>query len=129
VRALEAAMDGFRVMTMAEAAPLGDFFCSVTGDIHVLRGEHLQRGVRLGLVNRGLGLGLAQLEHVGVYRREYLAFLYPGVVIDVYRLDSAAHLRKDADGGHDGERTAARYDALDRAAADRGEIVALIFRS
>src|SRR5512142_2876116 len=35
VRALEAAMDGFRVMTMAEAAPLGDFFCSVTGDIHV----------------------------------------------------------------------------------------------
>ncbi|HEY3414218.1 MAG TPA: adenosylhomocysteinase [Armatimonadota bacterium] len=40
VRALEAAMDGFRVMNMAEAAPLGDFFCSVTGDIHVLRGEH-----------------------------------------------------------------------------------------
>src|SRR5438105_2280553 len=28
-RALEAAMDGFRVMPMAEAAPLGDFFCSV----------------------------------------------------------------------------------------------------
>jgi adenosylhomocysteinase len=41
-RALEAAMDGFRVMPMAEAAPIGDFFCSVTGNIHVLRGEHFK---------------------------------------------------------------------------------------
>ncbi len=40
VRALEAAMDGYRVMTMEEAAPLGDCFVSVTGNIHVIRPEH-----------------------------------------------------------------------------------------
>ena len=43
VKALEAAMDGFRVMPMAEAAPLGDLFCTVTGDINVVRGEHFKR--------------------------------------------------------------------------------------
>jgi adenosylhomocysteinase len=40
VRALEAAMDGFQVKTIAEAAALGDLFITVTGDIHVIRGEH-----------------------------------------------------------------------------------------
>ena len=40
LRALEAVMDGYQVMPMAEAAPVGDFFCTLTGDIHVLRGEH-----------------------------------------------------------------------------------------
>lgn len=43
VKALEAAMDGFRVMPIAEAAPLGDLFCTVTGDINVIRGEHFKR--------------------------------------------------------------------------------------
>ncbi len=42
LRALEAVMDGFRVMPAAEAAPLGDLFVTATGDIHVLRGEHFQ---------------------------------------------------------------------------------------
>jgi adenosylhomocysteinase len=36
IRALEAAMDGFRVMTMIEAAKIGDIFVSATGDKHVL---------------------------------------------------------------------------------------------
>jgi adenosylhomocysteinase len=40
VRALEAAMDGFQVKPIAEAAPLGDLFVTVTGDIHVIRAEH-----------------------------------------------------------------------------------------
>jgi adenosylhomocysteinase len=40
IRAIEAAMDGFMVMTMEEAAPKGDLFCTLTGDINVLRGEH-----------------------------------------------------------------------------------------
>ena len=43
VKALEAAMDGFRVMPMAEAALLGDLFCTVTGDINVIRGEHFKK--------------------------------------------------------------------------------------
>ncbi len=40
IRALEAAMDGFRVMSMDEASPIGDLFCTLTGNIHVLRKEH-----------------------------------------------------------------------------------------
>ncbi len=40
--ALEAVMDGFRVMPMAEAAKIGDFFCTVSGDMHVLRKEHFE---------------------------------------------------------------------------------------
>ena len=40
VKALEAVMDGFQVMSMAEAAPIGDIFCTVTGDINVIRKEH-----------------------------------------------------------------------------------------
>ena len=42
VRALEAAMDGFRVMTMSEAAAVGDIFITVTGCQHVIRQEHLE---------------------------------------------------------------------------------------
>ncbi len=42
VKALEAAMDGFRVMPMSEAASLGDLFCTVTGDVNVIRGEHFK---------------------------------------------------------------------------------------
>ena len=40
--ALEAVMDGFRVMPMADAARIGDFFCTVTGNIHVIRKEHFK---------------------------------------------------------------------------------------
>ncbi len=39
-RAIEAVMDGFRVMPMAEAAPQGDIFITVTGNKHVIRPEH-----------------------------------------------------------------------------------------
>ncbi|MGA3359492.1 MAG: adenosylhomocysteinase [Halobacteriota archaeon] len=39
-KALEAAMDGFRVMAMPEAARIGDLFITVTGDVSVIRGEH-----------------------------------------------------------------------------------------
>ena len=39
-KAIEAVMDGFRVMPMAEAAPQGDLFVTVTGNKHVIRAEH-----------------------------------------------------------------------------------------
>ncbi|PSN20388.1 adenosylhomocysteinase [filamentous cyanobacterium CCP5] len=42
VRAIEAVMDGFRVMPMAEAAPQGDLFITVTGNKHVIRQEHFE---------------------------------------------------------------------------------------
>lgn len=40
LKALEAVMDGFQVMPIAKAAPLGDIFCTLTGDINVIRKEH-----------------------------------------------------------------------------------------
>jgi adenosylhomocysteinase len=42
LKALEAVMDGYRVMPIAEAAKRGDFFCTVTGDINVIRKEHFR---------------------------------------------------------------------------------------
>ena len=42
-RALQAVMDGYRVMPMAEAASLGDIFVTVTGNKHVLRTEHFEK--------------------------------------------------------------------------------------
>ena len=41
VRAIEAVMDGFTVLPMAQAAPLGDFFITVTGDCRVITLEHM----------------------------------------------------------------------------------------
>jgi len=42
LRALEATMDGFQVMPMAAAAPIGDIFVSVTGDTSIVRREHFE---------------------------------------------------------------------------------------
>ena len=42
LKALEAVMDGFRVMPMLEAAPIGDIFVSATGDMHVMDGHHFE---------------------------------------------------------------------------------------
>ncbi|HYJ24460.1 MAG TPA: adenosylhomocysteinase, partial [Acidimicrobiia bacterium] len=74
VRALAAAMDGFRVMTGAEAARVGDVFITVTGNKHVLRMEHfdvMKDGVILA--NAGhfdIELDLASLRAASVARRE-----------------------------------------------------------
>jgi adenosylhomocysteinase len=42
LKALEAVMDGFRVMPMMEAAPQGDLFVTSTGDINVIDGRHFE---------------------------------------------------------------------------------------
>ncbi|HWB85040.1 MAG TPA: adenosylhomocysteinase [Bryobacteraceae bacterium] len=43
VKAIEAVLDGYRVMSMLEAAAIGDVFITVTGDKHVIRREHFER--------------------------------------------------------------------------------------
>ncbi len=43
IKGLEAVMDGFRVMPIKEAAPIGDFFCTVTGNINVIRKPHFAK--------------------------------------------------------------------------------------
>ena len=42
MRALEALMDGYEVLPMAEAARIGDIFCTATGDKHVIAREHVE---------------------------------------------------------------------------------------
>ncbi len=42
LKALEAVMDGFRVMPMMEAAPIGDIFVTLTGDINVIDKKHFE---------------------------------------------------------------------------------------
>ena len=43
IKAIEAVMDGFRVMSMSRAAAIGDLFCTLTGDVHVIRKEHFKK--------------------------------------------------------------------------------------
>jgi adenosylhomocysteinase len=43
MKALEASMDGFEVMSMARAAEEGDIFCTATGDKHVITGDHMSQ--------------------------------------------------------------------------------------
>jgi adenosylhomocysteinase len=43
LKALEAAMDGFYVASMEEACKIGDFFITVTGNLHVIRKEHFEQ--------------------------------------------------------------------------------------
>lgn len=54
IKAMEAYMDGFRVMPMRDAAPLGDFFITVTGNKEVIRKEHLE-GIKDGAVLSNAG--------------------------------------------------------------------------
>jgi adenosylhomocysteinase len=73
VRALEAQMDGHRVMTMGEAAPLGHLFVTLTGDIHVVRAEHFEL-MRDGAIVANSGhfnveLDLAALEKMAKSHR------------------------------------------------------------
>ncbi len=74
IRALSAAMEGYRVMTAAEAAPIGDVFLTVTGDIHIFRPEHFAvMKDSVILANAGhfdVELDLAGLDEMAVARRE-----------------------------------------------------------
>ena len=73
LKALEAVMDGFRVMPMSEAAPVGDIFCTLTGDIQVIRKEHfLQMKDGAILANSGhfnVEIDLPALEKITAGKR------------------------------------------------------------
>ncbi|MBU0667855.1 adenosylhomocysteinase [Patescibacteria group bacterium] len=78
-RALQAAMDGFSVMPMRKAAPLGDLFITVTGNCEVLRREHF-RVMKSGaiLVNSGhfdTEIDLPALGSLAKKRRRVRPFL------------------------------------------------------
>ncbi len=74
VRALEAVMDGFQVMSMKEAARVGDLFVTVTGDMHVISKDHI-RVMKDGaiLCNSGhfdIEIDLKGLNQMAVKRRK-----------------------------------------------------------
>jgi len=79
VRALEAAMDGFSIMPMDQAASLGDFFCTVTGNIHVIRKEHFLAMKDGAMVSNSghfnVELDLDSLADVSVSRRMIREFV------------------------------------------------------
>jgi len=65
LRALEAVMDGYQVMPIAEAARLGDIFVTLTGDINVIRAEHFKR-MKEGVVVCNSGHFNVELDLVGL---------------------------------------------------------------
>jgi adenosylhomocysteinase len=73
LRALEAAMNGFRIMPIAEAAKIGDIFVTATGDISVIRKEHMEK-MKDGaiLANSGhfnVEINIKDLEELAVSKR------------------------------------------------------------
>jgi adenosylhomocysteinase len=85
VKALEAVMDGFQVMTMKEAARLGDVFVTLTGNKHVLRREHFE-AMKDGAVVANSGhfnveIDIPALEDLAGGRKERLRDF-----VDQYRL-------------------------------------------
>jgi adenosylhomocysteinase len=83
LKALEALMDGYRVMPMAEAASIGDIFVTLTGDLNVLDGQHLA-AMKDGAVVANSGhfndeINITALERDAVSKRRIREF------VDEYR--------------------------------------------
>lgn len=79
LRALEAVMDGYRVMPIAEAVELGDIFCTVSGDVNVVRREHFLK-MKDGAIVANSGhfnveLDLEGLSEVAMSRRKIRDFV------------------------------------------------------
>jgi len=90
VKALEALMDGFNVMPMAQAAKVGDVFITVTGDINVVRPEHF-KAMKDGAIvcNSGhfnVELDLAGLRKVAKAKREVRP------LVEEYTMPSGRHV-------------------------------------
>ncbi len=91
VKALEAAMDGFRVMPMSEAARVGDIFITATGDIHVLDGEDFSV-MKDGAIIANSGhfnveINIPELERLAVEKRQPRAFIDQYIFADGRRVN------------------------------------------
>ena len=79
LRALEAVMDGYRILPMAEAATIGDFFVTLTGDTKVIRKEHFSL-MKDGAIVANSGhfnveLDLDELGEIATKRRQVREFV------------------------------------------------------
>jgi len=84
LKALEAVMDGFRVMPMMEAAPIGDIFVTLTGDINVIDKHHFEH-MKDGAIVANSGhfnveINIPALEEMAVGKRLVRPF------VDAYEL-------------------------------------------
>ena len=90
LKSLEAVMDGFRVMPMLKAAPIGDIFISATGDIHVIDQHHFEL-MKDGAVVANSGhfnveINIPALEDMAVEKRAPREFVDQYVMADGRRL-------------------------------------------
>src|SRR5881227_615583 len=89
IKAVEAVMDGFRVMPIAGAAPLGDIFVTVTGNRHVIDGQHFALMKDGAIVcNSGhfdLELNLVALREIAEQPVQLRPF------VEEYRITSSGH--------------------------------------
>ncbi|MGH7904159.1 MAG: adenosylhomocysteinase [Candidatus Dormibacteraceae bacterium] len=90
LRALEAVMDGFQVMPMADAARIGDIFVTVTGDVNVLDRQHFE-GMKDGAILANSGhfnseINLKELDTLATSVRQVRAFVQEYSLADGRRL-------------------------------------------
>lgn len=110
IRALEAVMDGFQVMSMSEAASIGDIFVTATGNINVIRKEHMLK-MKDGaiLANSGhfnVEVSIPDLEEVSTSKRTIKPNLEEYVLKDgrrIYLLAEGRLVNLAAAEGHPSE--------------------------
>jgi len=90
LKALEALMDGFEVMPLAQAATVGDIFVTVTGNLHVLREEHF-RAMKSGAIVANSGhfnveIDIPALERMARAKRTIRPFVEEYTLPDGRRL-------------------------------------------
>lgn len=91
IKALEAAMDGFRVMPMADAARIADFICTATGDINVIDGEDFEV-MKDGCIVSNSGhfnveIDIPALEAMAVEKRQPRPFIDQYILKDGRRIN------------------------------------------
>ena len=96
MRALEATMDGYEVLTMEKAASIGDIFCTATGDKSVIRKEHIQT-MKDGAILANTGhfnveIDIPALKALASETREARAF------VDEFTLEDGRRIYLIADG-------------------------------
>jgi len=91
LRALEAVMDGYRVMPIADAAKTGDIFCTLTGDINVIRTEHFLTMKDGAIVSNSghfnVELQLQGLEKISKNKRRIRDFIDEYTLSDNHRIN------------------------------------------
>lgn len=97
IRALEAAMDGFMVMKMEDAAHIGDLFCTLTGDINVIRKEHFKT-MKDGAIVANSGHFNVELDTAGLKEMAKECRKNVRHMVDQYILENNKRINLLADG-------------------------------